>query len=84
MSGKPCEYCDAPLPLGVDKATRRVRSSHFAHCASSPKNKNVTPVRPPVGYVVITGHGTHFREAISDEQRDMRFGGFPVWRPVYL
>lgn len=33
---KPCEYCGIPLPLGVDKGTRRVRSSHFASCAKRP------------------------------------------------
>lgn len=25
----PCEYCGAPLPKGVDKKTRRIRSAHF-------------------------------------------------------
>jgi hypothetical protein len=34
---KPCEYCGADLPLGVDKGTRRVRSFHFASCEKRPK-----------------------------------------------
>lgn len=29
---KPCEYCGADLPLGVDRETRRVRSHHFLNC----------------------------------------------------
>ena len=29
---KPCEYCGHPLPQGVDKRTRQVRSHHFASC----------------------------------------------------
>lgn len=33
---KPCEYCGADLPLGVDKRTRRIRSYHFAHCEKRP------------------------------------------------
>ena len=34
---KPCEYCGADLPLGVDKSTRRVRSFHFANCERRPE-----------------------------------------------
>ena len=34
---KPCEYCGAPLPLGVDKGTRRVRTSHFQSCSAKPQ-----------------------------------------------
>ena len=29
---KPCEYCGHPLPQGVDKRTRQIRSHHFASC----------------------------------------------------
>lgn len=33
---KPCEYCGADLPLGIDKHTRRIRSHHFASCKAHP------------------------------------------------
>lgn len=33
---KPCEYCGADLPVGVDKGTRRVRSFHFERCTARP------------------------------------------------
>lgn len=27
-----CEYCEAPLPHGLNKAQRKIRSHHFEHC----------------------------------------------------
>jgi hypothetical protein len=38
MNVKPCEYCGADLPEGVDKSTRRIRSFHFSECAERPEN----------------------------------------------
>lgn len=35
---KPCEYCSADLPVGVDRTTRRRRSHHFAICPKRPKS----------------------------------------------
>lgn len=32
-----CEYCGAPLPIGVDKKTRRIRSRHFESCPKRPQ-----------------------------------------------
>ncbi len=29
---KPCEYCGADLPRGVDKRTRQIRGHHFSVC----------------------------------------------------
>lgn len=34
---KPCEYCAADLPVGVDRKTRRMRSHHFAICPKRPQ-----------------------------------------------
>lgn len=45
MSIKPCEYCGADLPLGVDKHTRRIRSAHFSNCPCRPVND------PPVSEI---------------------------------
>lgn len=35
--GSPCEYCGAPLPFGVNRETRRIRSRHFAYCEARPR-----------------------------------------------
>lgn len=37
MTLRPCEYCGAALPEGVDRGTRRQRSFHFAACPSRPR-----------------------------------------------
>jgi len=34
-----CEYCAAPLPLGVDVKTRRIRTAHFQSCPERPKQE---------------------------------------------
>ena len=40
---KPCEYCGANLPLGVDKKTRQMRSYHFLCCEKRPKPEPAAP-----------------------------------------
>ena len=37
---------------------------------------------PVVGWIAKTGHGTHFRETITDELKSIKFDGRPYWRPV--
>ena len=36
----------------------------------------------PVGWVAKSGHGTYFRETITDDLKSLSFAGRPYWRPV--
>ena len=42
-------------------------------------NKEALPV---LGYLLRSGHGTHFAEHLSPEHKAMTFGGRPIWAPV--
>lgn len=45
---KPCEYCGAVLPEGVDKRTRQQRSAHFAKHAE--ERARAAPVAQPASH----------------------------------
>ncbi len=37
---------------------------------------------PVVGYVLKSGHGTHFKEALSEEHLALEWAGKPMWTPL--
>ncbi len=37
----------------------------------------------PVAWMSKTGHGTYWREHITQTLREMEFGGRPIWTPLY-
>ena len=68
---KPCEYCGARLPLGVDKKTRQMRSYHFARCEKRPKPEPTAP-DPANSYarsIAVALHASHYPEVAQ-------------WRPL--
>ena len=36
-----------------------------------------------VAWMLKTGHGTYFQETISEEQKELEFGGKKMWVPLY-
>lgn len=52
---KPCEYCGANLPIGVDKKTRQMRSYHFLRCEKRPKPEPAAPQHRTMIEDVIVG-----------------------------
>lgn len=37
---------------------------------------------PVVGYRLKSGHGTHFKENLRQEFKELTFGGRPMWQPL--
>lgn len=63
---KPCEYCGADLPHGVDKATRRIRSFHFNECTMRP-----APVEDKLSDIVERLRNYNPPDRTVDEQRQI-------------
>lgn len=43
MNRRPCEYCGADLPEGVDKSSRRQRTQHFMSCEKRAEQRPPAP-----------------------------------------
>jgi hypothetical protein len=41
------------------------------------------PVQKPVWWMLKTGHGTEFKEQLTDELRALTWKGKPMWVPLY-
>lgn len=37
---------------------------------------------PAIGFLMRSGHGTHFSETLKPEHQELRFGGRLVWTPL--
>jgi hypothetical protein len=79
IMNSPCDYCGADLPAGIDKATRRTRSFHFACCAVRLAAHNPPPVSgediltlpslPEPGIRGPSGTGAYFDGYTADQLR---------------
>lgn len=65
-----CEYCQAPLPEGVDLKTRRIRSAHFAIHAKERADKKerdeMTPLPEPVPFMAAQGQHVFTEQQMLD------------------